>query len=93
MGKAKGPRLAKSLSLKKLIDDFLAAETVVTVNNEKQRLTNYKAILSQLWSKAVSERNQRARKVFLKFVEDGACRGGREFEVRFAPKPKKPRND
>ena len=93
IGKRKGqfgsPRLpeTKSLNLRKLIDDFFAAETVVTINNEKRRMTNYEAILNQLWAKAVPLQNLRANRVFLKYTTHGASRGGQEFEIQFAPKP------
>ena len=76
-----------SLNLTKMIEDFLAAETVVNVNNQKQRMTNCKAIMHQLWVKAVSQKNLRASKVLLKYAEHWRSRGGQEVEVEFAPKP------
>ena len=76
-----------SLNLTKMIDDFFAATAVVTVNNEKQQMTNYKAIMHQLWVQAVSQKKLRANKVLLKYAEHWRSRGGQEVEIQFAPKP------
>ena len=76
-----------SLNLTKMIDDFFAAETVGNVNNQKQKMTNYKAILHQLWKQAVPQKKLRAHKVLLKYIKHGASRGGQEVEIQFAPKP------
>ena len=88
-GQFESPQLVQtnSLNLTKLIDDFYAATAVATVNDEKQRMTNYEAIMHQLWVKAVSQKNLRANKVLLKYAEHGRSRGGQEVEVEFAPKP------
>ena len=82
-----------SLNLTKLIDDFLSATTVVTVNGEKRRMTHLEAIMHQLWVKMASQKNLRASRVLLKYAKHSASRGGRKYEIQFAPKPTGTRNE
>ena len=60
-----------------LIDDFFAAQTNVVEGGVRKRISNFKAILLQLATKATTG-NKRALNVFLKYHEFAAGRGGKD---------------
>jgi len=57
-----------------MIDEFFADEIEIVENGISRRVTNFEAILLQLWSKVMAG-NKRALNVFLKYKEFAATRG------------------
>ncbi|HEU5235960.1 MAG TPA: DUF5681 domain-containing protein [Pyrinomonadaceae bacterium] len=57
-----------------MIDEFFAREIEIVENGFSRRVTNFEAILLQLWTKAMAG-NRRAVNVFLKYKEFAATRG------------------
>jgi Family of unknown function (DUF5681) len=69
-----------------MIDEFFAAEIDVVKKGISRRVTNFEAIVLQLWSKAVTATSKRAVNVLLKYLEFAASRGGmRVFAVEVVP--------
>jgi hypothetical protein len=65
----------KAKPVVQLIDQFFAAEVTILEEGVRRRITNFKAILLQLATNAVTG-NRRALNVFLKYHEFAASRGG-----------------
>jgi Family of unknown function (DUF5681) len=69
-----------------MIDEFFAAEIDVVENGISRRVSNFEAIVLQLWRKAVTTTSKRAVNVLLKYLEFAASRGGmRVFAVEVVP--------
>ena len=69
-----------------MIDEFFAAEIDIIENGISRRVTNFEAIVLQLWSKAVTATSKRAVNVLLKYLEFAASRGGmRVFALKVVP--------
>jgi hypothetical protein len=58
-----------------LIDEFFAGEIDIVENGISRRVSNFEAILLQLWLKAMAGK-KRAMNVFLQYHEFAARRGG-----------------
>jgi hypothetical protein len=66
-----------------MIDEFFAREIEIVEKGISRRVTNFEAIILQLWTKAMAG-NSRAMRVLLKYKEFAATRGdlgGVEVEV------------
>jgi hypothetical protein len=59
-----------------MIDEFFAAEIDIVENGTSRRVSNFEAIVLQLWIKAVTGTSKRALNVLLKYLEFAASRGG-----------------
>jgi Family of unknown function (DUF5681) len=57
-----------------MIDEFFAGEIEIVEKGIPRRVTNFEAIVLQLWTKAMAG-NGRAMNVFLKYKEFAATRG------------------
>jgi hypothetical protein len=57
------------------IDDFFADEIGIVENGVTRRVSNFEAIILQVWLKAMAG-NRRAMNVLLKYGEFAASRGG-----------------
>ena len=69
-----------------MIDEFFAAEIDVVENGISRRVSNFEAIVLQLWRKAVTTTSKRAVNVLLKYLEFAASRGGmRVFALKVVP--------
>jgi len=69
-----------------MIDEFFAAEIDIVENGISRRVSNFEAIVLQLWRKAVTTTSKRAVNVLLKYLEFAASRGGmRVFAVEVVP--------
>jgi anti-sigma-K factor RskA len=69
-----------------MIDEFFTAEIDVVENGISRRISNFEAIVLQLWRKAVTATSKRAVKVLLKYLEFAASRGGRPvFALEVVP--------
>jgi len=69
-----------------MIDEFFAAEIDIVENGISRRVTNFEAIILQLWRKAVTTTSKRAVNVLLKYREFAASRGGTGvFAVKVVP--------
>ena len=69
-----------------MIDEFFAAEIDIVENGISRRVTNFEAIVLQLWRKAVTATSKRAVNVLLKYLEFAASRGGMGvFAVKVVP--------
>ncbi len=69
-----------------MIDEFFAAEIDIVENGISRRVSNFEAIVLQLWIKAVTGTSKRAVNVLLKYLEFAASRGGmRVFAVELVP--------
>jgi Family of unknown function (DUF5681) len=69
-----------------MIDEFFAAEIDVVENGISRRVSNFEAIVLQLWRKAVTTTSKRAVNVLLKYLEFAASRGGMSvFAVEVVP--------
>ena len=69
-----------------MIDEFFAAEIDVVENGISRRVSNFEAIVLQLWRKAVTTTSKRAVNVLLKYREFAASRGGmRVFALKVVP--------
>lgn len=69
-----------------MIDEFFAAEIDIVENGISRRVSNFEAIVLQLWRKAVTTTSKRAVNVLLKYLEFAASRGGmRVFAVELVP--------
>jgi hypothetical protein len=60
-----------------MIDEFFAGEIDIIENGISRRVSNFEAVVLQLWTKAMAG-NKRAMNVFLKYQEFAASRGGME---------------
>jgi len=58
-----------------MIDEFFAAEIDVVENGISRRVSNFEAIVLQLWRKAVTTTSKRAVNVLFKYREFAASRG------------------
>ena len=58
-----------------MVDDFFAGKINIVENSISRRVTNFEAIVVQLWIKVMAG-NKRAMNVFLKYQEFAASRGG-----------------
>ena len=58
-----------------LIDEFFTDEIVIVENGVTRRVSNFEAVVLQLWIKAMAG-NKRAMDVWLKYSEFAASRGG-----------------
>jgi hypothetical protein len=58
-----------------MIDEFFAAEIDIVEQGTARRVSNFEAIVRQLWIKAVTGPNKRALNVLLKYLEFAASRG------------------
>jgi hypothetical protein len=58
-----------------MIDEFFAEEIDIIENGIRRRITNFEAIILQLWRKVMAG-NKRAMNVLLKYQEFAASRGG-----------------
>ena len=69
-----------------MIDEFFAAEIDIVENGISRRVSNFEAIVLQLWRKAVTTTSKRAVNVLLKYLEFAASRGGmRVFALKVVP--------
>jgi Family of unknown function (DUF5681) len=69
-----------------MIDEFFAAEIDIVENGISRRVSNFEAIVLQLWRKAVTGTSKRAVNVLLKYLEFAASRGGMGvFAVEVVP--------
>ena len=69
-----------------MIDEFFAAEIDIVENGISRRVSNFEAIVLQLWRKAVTTTSKRAVNVLLKYREFAASRGGmRVFALKVVP--------
>ena len=66
-------RIAKPIV--ELIDEFFADEIGIVENGVTRRVSNFEAVVMQLWIKAMAA-NRRAMNVLLKYLEFAASRGG-----------------
>jgi len=70
-----------------MIDEFFAAEIDIVENGISRRVSNFEAIVLQLWRKAVTTTSKRAVNVLLKYLEFAASRGDglRHIAVEVVP--------
>jgi len=93
-GHSGNPKRARQTTAKpavELIDDFFAAQTNVVEGGVRKRISNFKAILLQLATKATTG-NKRALNVFLKYHEFAAGRGEKGQGPIFVLMPTNPEN-
>src|SRR6266700_7882864 len=57
-----------------MIDEFFAGEIDIVENGISRRVSNFEAIVLQLWIKAVTGTSKRAVNVLLKYLEFAASR-------------------
>ena len=85
-GQCGNPKRKRERLLKtevEMIDEFFAGKVEIVEKGISRRVTNFEAIITQLWIKAVTN-NQRAMNVFLKYQRFAASRrswGDVEVEV------------
>ncbi len=60
-----------------LIDEFFAGELDIIENGKSRRVSNFEAVVLQLWTKAMAG-NKHAMNVLLRYQEFAASRGGVE---------------
>jgi hypothetical protein len=63
-----------------MIDEFFAGEIAIIENGISRRVSNFEAVVLQLWTKAMAG-NKRAMNVLLKYQEFAASRGGMDDAV------------
>jgi len=69
-----------------MIDDFFVSEIDIVEQGISRRVTNFEAIVLQLWIKAVTGNSKRAANVLFKYLEFAASRGGlRGFVAELVP--------
>lgn len=69
-----------------MIDEFFAGEIDLIEKGISRRVSNFEAIVLQLWRKAVTTTSKRAVNVLLKYLEFAASRGGmRVFALKVVP--------
>jgi hypothetical protein len=78
-GQCRNPNRVRKRAPKRvvdMIDEFFAAEIDVVEKGISRRVSNFEAIVLQLWIKAVTGTSKRALNVLLKYLEFAASRGG-----------------
>jgi hypothetical protein len=73
----------RSVDVAETIDKLLLTPVKITVNGESKRVAVLKAILEQLWNKAIAG-DRRARAVFLRWLELAPQVADRTVEITFA---------
>src|SRR2546429_4581362 len=69
-----------------MIDELFAAEIDIVENGISRRVSNFEAIVLQLWRKAVTTTSKRAVNGLLNYLEFAASRGGmRGFLLNVGP--------
>lgn len=74
-GNPKRIRMRTAKPIVELIDEFFADEIGIVENGVTRRVSNFEAVVLQLWIKAMAG-NKRAMNVWLKYSEFAASRGG-----------------
>lgn len=74
-GNPKRIRMRTAKPIVELIDEFFADEIGIVENGVTRRVSNFEAVVMQLWIKAMAA-NRRAMNVLLKYLEFAASRGG-----------------